>query len=154
MSQAGDTSMDHEFEQAGAKQTGDHAGLDGDVLGDDEHTQFDEDEAKVRRDFWVTARKAAGSIPFMDELVAAYYCALDGQTPTRVRGTLLGALAYFVLPLDGIPDFIFGLGFTDDAAVIMGVLALMRAHITDEHRAAAQKALMQDNSSGGSADRT
>jgi uncharacterized membrane protein YkvA (DUF1232 family) len=78
----------------------------------------------VRRDFWVTVRKAAGSIPFMDELVAAYYCALDRETPTRVRATLLGALGYFVLPLDGIPDFILGLGFTDDAAVIMGVLAL------------------------------
>lgn len=119
-------------------------GLDGDVLGEDERTQFDQDEARVRRDFWVTARKAAGSIPFMDEVVAAYFCALDRETPFRVRGTLLGALAYFVLPLDGIPDFILGLGFTDDAAVIMGVLALMRAHITDEHRAAARKALLKD----------
>ncbi|MEO0383634.1 MAG: YkvA family protein [Pseudomonadota bacterium] len=118
--------------------------LDGDVLGEDERTQFDQDEARVRRDFWVTARKAAGSIPFMDEVVAAYFCALDRETPFRVRGTLLGALAYFVLPLDGIPDFILGLGFTDDAAVIMGVLALMRAHITDEHRAAARKALLKD----------
>ncbi|MFN3170509.1 MAG: YkvA family protein [Hyphomicrobiales bacterium] len=119
-------------------------GLDGDVLDEDERTQFDQDEARVRRDFWVTARKAAGSIPFMDEVVAAYFCALDRETPFRVRGTLLGALAYFVLPLDGIPDFILGLGFTDDAAVIMGVLALMRAHITDEHRAAARKALLKD----------
>ena len=122
--------------------------LEGDVLGEDERTQFDQDEARVRRDFWITARKAAGSIPFMDELVAAYYCALDRETPTRVRGTLLGALAYFVLPLDGIPDFILGLGFTDDAAVIMGVLALMRAHITDEHRAAARKALLKDDRAG------
>ena len=120
-------------------------GLDGDVLSDDERTSFDQDEARVRRDFWTTARKAAGSIPFIDELVAAYYCALDRETPTRVRGTLLGALAYFVLPLDGIPDFILGLGFTDDAAVIMGVLALMRAHITDEHREAARKALLKND---------
>lgn len=118
--------------------------LEGDVLEDAERTQFDQDEARVRRDFWVTARKAAGSIPFMDELVAAYYCALDRQTPTRVRATLLGALGYFVLPLDGIPDFILGFGFTDDAAVIMGVLALMRVHITDEHREAAKKALLKD----------
>lgn len=118
--------------------------LDGDVLPDDEKTGLEDDEARVRRDFWVTARKAAGSIPFMDEVVAAYYCALDRETPMRVRASLLGALGYFVLPLDGIPDFIFGLGFTDDAAVIMGVLALMRAHITDEHRAAARSALLKD----------
>ena len=118
--------------------------LDGDVLSKDEKTRFDDNETRVRRDFWVTVRKAAGAIPFMDELVAAYYCALDRETPTRVRATLLGALAYFVLPLDGIPDFILGLGFTDDVAVIMGVLALMRSHITDEHRAAARKALMKE----------
>ncbi|MEM6711980.1 MAG: YkvA family protein [Pseudomonadota bacterium] len=122
----------------------DKTGLDGDILDDEEQTSFDEDEAKVRRDFWVTVRKAAGSVPFMEDVVAAYYCALDRQTPTRVRGTLLGALAYFVLPLDGIPDFILGLGFTDDVAVIMGVLAIMNAHISDEHREAARKALMKE----------
>lgn len=122
--------------------------LDGDVLPDDAKTSLDDDEARVRRDFWVTARKAAGSIPFMDEVVAAYYCALDRETPVRVRASLLGALGYFVLPLDGIPDFILGLGFTDDAAVIMGVLALMRAHITDEHREAARKALLKDSPKG------
>lgn len=123
---------------------GHESSLDGEVLGADERTSFERDEARVRRDFWLTARKAAGAIPFMDELVAAYYCALDRQTPLRVRATLLGALGYFVLPLDGIPDFILGLGFTDDAAVIMGVLAIMRAHITDEHRAAAKRALLKD----------
>lgn len=119
--------------------------LDGDVLPDDAKIDLEGDEARVRRDFWVTARKAAGSIPFMDEVVAAYYCALDRETPLRVRASLLGALGYFVLPLDVIPDFIFGLGFTDDAAVIMGVLALMRVHITDEHREAARKALLKDD---------
>ena len=98
----------------------------------------------MRRDFWRTVRKAAGAIPFIEELVAAYYCALDRQTPMRVRATLLGALGYFVLPLDGVPDFILGLGFTDDAAVIMAVLALMQAHISDEHRAVARQALMKD----------
>lgn len=119
--------------------------LDGDVLPDNAKTGLEDDEARVRRDFWVTVRKAAGSIPFMDEVVAAYYCALDRETPLRVRASLLGALGYFVLPLDGIPDFILGLGFTDDAAVIMGVLALMRAHITDEHRSAAHKALLKND---------
>ncbi|GAB5509721.1 MAG: YkvA family protein [Hyphomicrobiales bacterium] len=119
--------------------------LDGDVLPDNAKTGLEDDEARVRRDFWVTVRKAAGSIPFMDEVVAAYYCALDRETPLRVRASLLGALGYFVLPLDGIPDFILGLGFTDDAAVIMGVLALMRAHITDEHRSAARKALLKND---------
>ncbi|MCB1509066.1 MAG: DUF1232 domain-containing protein [Hyphomicrobiaceae bacterium] len=102
------------------------------------------EEVKVRKDFFATLRKAAGAIPFADELVAAYYCALDRQTPLRVRAALLGALAYFVLPLDAVPDFLALVGFSDDAAVLLGVLGMMRAHISDDHRKAARQALLMD----------
>ena len=98
-------------------------------------------EHRVRTDFWRTVKRAAASIPFMDEVVAAYYCALDPKTPFRVRGTLLAALAYFVLPLDWIPDFLIGFGFTDDLAVLTAALTAIRSHITPAHRAAARKAL-------------
>jgi uncharacterized membrane protein YkvA (DUF1232 family) len=98
-------------------------------------------ERRVRAAFWQTVKRAAASIPFMDEVVAAYYCALDPATPFRVRGTLLAALAYFVLPLDWVPDFIIGFGFTDDLAVLTAALTAIRSHITPAHRAAARKAL-------------
>lgn len=98
-------------------------------------------ETRVRRDFWRVARKAASRIPFMDEVVAAYFCALDPSTPTRVRASLLAALAYFVVPTDFIPDILLGIGFTDDITVLAGVIAMVRAHITDGHREAARKAL-------------
>ena len=38
-----------------------------------------------------------------EDLLAAYYCAFDRETPLQVRAVLLGALAYFVLPFDGMP---------------------------------------------------
>ena len=100
-------------------------------------------EDRVRRDFWRTARRAAGRVPFMDEVVAAYFCALDEKTPARVRGILLAALAYFVVPLDMIPDFLVGLGFTDDVAVLTAALGAIRSHITPAHRAAARSFLDQ-----------
>lgn len=110
--------------------------------------QGDTDEAARRREhvrarFWSTARRAARHIPFMDDIVAAYYCAMDERTPTRVRGTLLAALAYFVVPTDMIPDFLVGLGFTDDAAVLAAAIAAIRSHLTAAHRAAARKALFE-----------
>lgn len=101
-------------------------------------------EERVRENFWSTARRAARHIPFVEELVAAYYCALDSNTPLRVRGTLLAALAYFVLPLDIIPDFILGLGFADDVTVLATAISAIRSHITPAHRAAARKALAAD----------
>ena len=98
-------------------------------------------ERRVRDKFWKTMRRAARQVPFMEDLVAAYYCAFDLQTPHRVRGILLAALAYFVLPLDGVPDFLAFVGFSDDVAVLTAALAAIRAHITPAHYAAAREAL-------------
>jgi uncharacterized membrane protein YkvA (DUF1232 family) len=104
-------------------------------------TSFAERERKVRRDFWGKLKRFAGLVPFVEDLVAAYYCALDPSTPMRVRGMLLAALAYFILPADLIPDMIAGLGFADDAALLTAVIALVASHITPTHRAAAARAL-------------
>lgn len=98
-------------------------------------------EEKVRQNFWEKFRSVAGHIPFADDLVAAYYCAMDTNTPFRVRGTLLGALAYFILPFDAIPDFILGFGYTDDAAILVAALSMVSSHIQPKHRAAAASAL-------------
>jgi uncharacterized membrane protein YkvA (DUF1232 family) len=112
--------------------------LYGEILGpEDEETRSE----RVKARFWSTLRKAARQIPFVDELVAAYYCALDPDTPTRVRATLLAALAYFVMPFDVIPDILAGIGFSDDVTVLLGAIALVRAHITAAHRDAARRAL-------------
>ena len=50
--------------------------------------------------------------------MAAFYCATDSATPLPIRATLMGALAYFILPIDAIPDILLVLGYTDDAAII------------------------------------
>jgi uncharacterized membrane protein YkvA (DUF1232 family) len=98
-------------------------------------------ERKVRRDFWAKLKRFAGQVPFVEDFVAAYYCAMDPATPTRVRGMLLAVLAYFILPFDLIPDMIPVLGFTDDAALLAAVITLVSSHITPTHRAAAARAL-------------
>lgn len=91
----------------------------------------------VRRRFWPKLRRVVRHIPFAEDAVALYFCALDRDTPAATKATLLAALAYFVLPTDFIPDFLPVLGFTDDAAVIATALALARRAIKPEHREAA-----------------
>jgi len=98
-------------------------------------------EANVRKNFWKKIKKTASRIPYVDEVVASYYCALDPQTPFKVRGTILAGLAYFILPLDLLPDFIAGFGLTDDITVLTLVIGRIREHITEAHRAAAKTAL-------------
>lgn len=98
-------------------------------------------EHVVRSRFWGTLRRAIGQVPFVEDLVAAYYCALDPATPVRVRAMLFGALGYFVLPTDLVPDILLGIGFADDASVLLGVIALATTHIKDEHRREARRVL-------------
>jgi len=98
-------------------------------------------ERVVRDGFWAKVRATAGRVPFLDRAVAAYYAALDPATPARVKAVLLAALAYFVLSIDVIPDFIVALGYTDDATVLAAAIRMLAPHITDAHRARARHAL-------------
>jgi uncharacterized membrane protein YkvA (DUF1232 family) len=86
-------------------------------------------------------RQAAARTGFAREAAAAYYCALDPATPTRVRVILLGALAYFIMPADAVPDILAGIGFTDDAAVLLAAWRAVAPQIRDRHRDRARTAL-------------
>ncbi len=99
------------------------------------------DEDTVRRRFWKKLRRFASRLPFVEDLLAAYYCALDRDTPLQVKAALFGALAYFVLPFDVIPDVLPVLGFADDAAVLATALRLVASHMRPEHREAAKQAI-------------
>lgn len=101
-------------------------------------------ETTVRRNFWQKARRNLGRVPFTEDAVAAFYCASDKATPLPIRATLFGALAYFVLPFDAIPDLLLGLGFTDDAAIMLAAFTAARMHITEEHRARARAWLLKE----------
>lgn len=98
-------------------------------------------EKKVRDGFWPKLARGLANVPFAETVVAAYYCAFDSNTPLKVKGILLAALAYFILPFDLVPDFILGLGFTDDMAVLFTAVNLIRTHLTQAHRDKARDAL-------------
>ena len=98
-------------------------------------------EVRVRNGFWPKLRRTAARIPFAKQLVSVYYSARDPDTPMAAKGIMMGALAYFVLPIDAIPDIFAGIGFTDDAAVITALIATLGANIKSRHRQQAEDAL-------------
>lgn len=125
---------DHIFNADPASQDG--AGPHGDrtargEAGRQEHT--------VRADFLPKLKRVLARVPFAEDLLSAYYAALDRQTPFAVRATLFAAIAYFVLPFDAVPDMIAGLGFTDDAAVLYAAVRVAAGAIQDRHRQAARR---------------
>jgi uncharacterized membrane protein YkvA (DUF1232 family) len=98
-------------------------------------------EQRVRAGFWPKVRKVAAGLPFARDLLSVWYCAQDDETPIAAKGMMLAALAYFVLPTDAIPDFIAGLGYTDDAAVFAALLAIVGKNLKPRHREAAKRTI-------------
>ena len=99
------------------------------------------DEAVVERGLKGKIRITLGKVPFVEDAVAAYFCAVDGKTPLYVKAVLMGAVAYFVTPADVIPDLIAGLGYTDDAAVLTAAIKAIGSNLRPEHRERAREAL-------------
>ena len=126
-------------------QTGTDASLDDDVihrvLAPVPPRQQQSREDRVKRDIWAKLRRVGRAIPFMEDVVAAYYCALDEKTPTAARATLFAALAYFIAPIDLVPDFLALVGLGDDVAILSAVIVTLRTHMRDEHRDKARAAL-------------
>jgi uncharacterized membrane protein YkvA (DUF1232 family) len=95
-------------------------------------------EEVVRERFAAKAKRYLRRLPLAHETVAMYFCLLDPKTPIWVKATAAAALAYFILPLDAIPDLLPIIGVSDDASVLAAALTAIATHITDEHRARAR----------------
>ena len=95
-------------------------------------------EQRVARGFWPKIRKVAARTPFAADALSVWYCARDADTPRTAKALMMAALAYFVLPMDAIPDVLAGVGFTDDAAVFAALLATVGRHLKPRHKTAAK----------------
>ncbi|KAA3510655.1 YkvA family protein [Agrobacterium rosae] len=113
----------------------------GEILLPGEPDTQEEREQQVRAKFWPKMKRVMSKVPFARDAAAAYYCAMDRETPFRAKGILFAALGYFIMPMDVVPDVFAVIGFTDDIAVLTAALAMIRAHIKMEHYEAADAAL-------------
>ena len=100
-------------------------------------------EVRVRQGFWPKFRRVAARIPFARDLLAVYYSARDEETPFQAKGLMFAALAYFVLPTDFVPDFITGLGFTDDAAVLFALMNVVGRAVKPRHKQRADETVLR-----------
>ena len=79
------------------------------------------------------ARKAVIKVSYAALLL--YYVVKSPSTPTKDRAKIIGALGYFILPIDMIPDFLPIAGYTDDlAALTWGIYCVIKG-ITPEVKA-------------------
>jgi len=84
--------------------------------------------------FWEkikSAAKKAGSHAIHSALLL-FYASKSPDTPTWAKTIIFGALGYFILPIDVIPDILPGMGFIDDLAMISTAVSLVAANITQD----------------------
>jgi uncharacterized membrane protein YkvA (DUF1232 family) len=86
--------------------------------------------------FWSKVKNVAlaAGRELIEKALWLYYALLDEDTPKKSKLIILGALGYFILPFDLIPDFIPFIGYTDDLAVLAGAIVSVASNIKDVHK--------------------
>jgi uncharacterized membrane protein YkvA (DUF1232 family) len=87
------------------------------------------------------AKKAGSSVVYA--VLLLYYTLQKPEVPKKAKAVIIGALGYFILPVDMIPDAIFGLGFTDDLGAL-GIALFQVAMYIDEDIKHKAKDKLQD----------
>ena len=106
----------------------------------DDYAQYFND-SKLWNKLKKVAQKAGRKAVYY--VLVLYYVARDPAVPSGLKLKILGALGYFILPLDLIPDAILGLGFTDDLAALAWALFKIKNFITPEIERKARERLRE-----------
>jgi uncharacterized membrane protein YkvA (DUF1232 family) len=99
-----------------------------------------EDTEIKESSFWKKIAKYAKSagLKVVYSALLLYYAYRRKDTPTWAKRIITGTLAYFISPLDAIPDLTPFLGFTDDLGVLGIGLVMVAGYINEEVRANAR----------------
>ncbi len=105
--------------------------------------QLEARERYREEDFWNKLRRFARQAgrEVVEKALWLYYALKRPETPAWAKRTIVGALVYFILPIDLVADLAPLVGFTDDLSVLLLAVGTVAAHITPEVKAQAQKTL-------------
>jgi uncharacterized membrane protein YkvA (DUF1232 family) len=95
--------------------------------------------------FWAKVQKYAkiAGIKVVYAALLLYYLVVSENIPLKIKAIVIGALGYFIFPIDIIPDAIPILGFTDDLAVLLYAIAESAKYVTPEVQERAKKKLTE-----------
>lgn len=68
----------------------------------------------------------------VEKALCLYYAAQQPSTPAWAKTVIYGALAYFILPIDAIPDFIPIAGYTDDLGALATAIVTVSMYVTED----------------------
>lgn len=91
--------------------------------------------------FWAKLKKFAVTAgrEVVEKALILYYTAQNPNVPGWAKGVVIGALTYFISPVDAIPDVLVGIGFTDDLGVLLAAIATVSVYINAETKEQAKQ---------------
>ena len=92
------------------------------------------EQPRLAKRFWRKLKHTASYLPGAETFLAGFYAAIDPKTPATAKAVLFGALGYFVVPVDFIPDIFGAMGYGDDLAVMFAAVKAVESSITGLHR--------------------
>jgi uncharacterized membrane protein YkvA (DUF1232 family) len=97
-------------------------------------------EAFSERSLWqkLGGYAVAAGREVVEKVLWLWYALQRPETPAWAKATILGALGYFIAPLDAVPDLVPIAGYADDLGVLTLAVATVAAYIDDDvkHKAA------------------
>ena len=90
--------------------------------------------------FWMKLKRFAlkAGREVVEKALILFYTMQKPQVPVWAKMVVISALGYFICPFDAIPDFIPGVGYADDLAVLVAALATIFKYVTPEIKEKAQ----------------
>lgn len=85
------------------------------------------------------AKKAGIKVIYLALLL--YYTLQQPETPIKAKSVIIGALGYFIFPIDLIPDFIPVAGFSDDLTALMAAVVMVAFYINEDTKTKARERL-------------
>lgn len=93
-------------------------------------------DTTTSKGFWKKVGRVAlaAGRPVIEAALTLWYVLQRPDVPVAVKGEIVAALAYFILPLDLIPDALPVVGYTDDLGLLLATVATVSAYVDDEVR--------------------
>jgi uncharacterized membrane protein YkvA (DUF1232 family) len=94
------------------------------------HDKFRDGEDFVEENFWAKVEKVGKKLSFAKDIKALFNYFSDKSIPWYRKSIVLGALIYFIVPIDSIPDVAPLVGYLDDLGVITAVIKYLGSELT------------------------
>ncbi|MBN1650807.1 MAG: DUF1232 domain-containing protein [Bacteroidales bacterium] len=96
--------------------------------------RFSKNKSFSETDLWQKINKVSRRVGMkvIYPVVLLYYLFKSNDVPLKAKSLIVGAITYFILPFDGLPDFLPFLGYTDDLSLLLATVSHLYKYISEE----------------------